>query len=92
MEAKKPLKQRLKQDLVVLVLVLMLLGGAGSFMAASPFFVPAVAAMLLLTFGPYLVEYLGERRKAGAAEKKGRIAFSAMPGRIGGKEIRFEER
>ncbi len=92
MNERKPLKQRLKQDIAILLLALMLMGGAASYLAASPLFVPAVAAMLALTFGPYAVEYLSGKAGGENTAKKGKIAFSILPGENGGKDIRFEQR
>lgn len=75
---KKPLKERLKQDLAILLVILLLAGGSIPVLAASPLFVPAMALMLALTFGPYVLEFARERLEGKVGEKKGKIVIKGM--------------
>ena len=67
---EKPLKERLKQDLAILLVVLLLAGGSLSALAASPLFVPAMALFMILTLGPYALEFARRAREGKNAEKK----------------------
>jgi hypothetical protein len=60
----KPLKERLKQDIAILLVVLLFAGGSLSVLAASPLFAPAMALFIILTFGPYAIEFASKSREA----------------------------
>ncbi len=70
MIVKKPLKQRLKQDLVIILAVILLLGGSASVLSRSPYFVPLLALFLVVSFGPYLIEHLQEKNEKKLERRK----------------------
>jgi lipopolysaccharide export LptBFGC system permease protein LptF len=58
MENKESFQVRLKKDLAFFVLILMLASGPLSVYAAkSPYVGYVVLGMVVLTFGPYVIEY-----------------------------------
>ncbi|MCI0562186.1 MAG: hypothetical protein MN733_27185 [Nitrososphaera sp.] len=67
---EKPLKERLRQDLAILLVALLLAGGSLPVLAVSPYFVPAMALFMILTFGPYALEFAKQMREGKKAEKK----------------------
>lgn len=73
MEEKKPWRERLKQDIVIIVVGLLLLGGSASFLSRSPYFVPGVALFLILSFGPYVIDFIKEKYTQKDVPKKQKL-------------------
>lgn len=83
---KKSLKERLKQDLVVILAVMLFAGGSLAMFSGNPMFFPLVALFLLATFGPYAWEFIIERgRKMDGKPKK--IVITGIAGKDGEKRI-----
>ncbi len=78
MAEKKPWRERLKQDIVILVMMLLLLGGSLSFLSRSIYFVPGMILLVILTFGPYIIEYAREKLNKNVATKKRKLLVKGI--------------
>ncbi len=83
---KKPLKERLKQDIALLLVVLLFAGGILPVLSRSAYFVPLAAIFLVITFGPYLIEFANER-KATKNDRPEKIVITTKPEEDGNEDI-----
>lgn len=70
MMEKKPLKDRLKQDLAIVLALMLFAGGSLAAFAGNPMFLPLVALFLIATFGPYAWEFACDRAGKNAGGSK----------------------
>ena len=88
MEEKKPMRERLEQDIAIVMFLLLISGGFMPAYLRSPYAVPLVMLFLAVMFGPYLIEFIQEKSKPKTDPKlKSKVIVIAGPGKDGQKEI-----
>lgn len=78
MGEEKPWRERFRQDMVIVLMVLLLLGGSASFLSISVYFVPAVLLFLLVAFGPHVFEFMKETLARKEPPKSGKVIITAI--------------
>ena len=94
-EKKEPMKERLKKDIVIFVIIMFLLGGTlASFLVLSPYAPYLIIGFVLLTFGPYALEYAQEKmnKKRIIKRSEGKIIFTGFTDEKGNKIISMKSK
>ncbi len=91
MAGKKPLKERLKQDLAIILVLMLFAGGSLGAFAGNPMFLPLAALLLLAMLGPYAWEFLSERRSKAGPERK-KLLVNGIVGDDGKKSVSCERK